>query len=128
MSPFPVIASGGVTSLEDLAALFRLAPLGLAGAIVGKALYSGRLNYREALDAVRPIGSLVKPAVYLAALSQPSRYTLSTLIEDKAVDMIVMGTHGHGGITDVLIGSTAKRVVRQSTIPVLVIRLPEALP
>jgi nucleotide-binding universal stress UspA family protein len=39
-----------------------------------------------------------------------------------------MGTHGHGGIADVLIGSTAKRVVRQSTIPVLVIRLPEALP
>jgi len=39
-----------------------------------------------------------------------------------------MGTHGHGAITDVLIGSTAKRVVRQSTIPVLVIRLPEALP
>jgi len=53
VSPFPVIASGGVTSLEDLAALSRLAPLGLNGAIVGKALYSGRLNYREALDAVR---------------------------------------------------------------------------
>jgi phosphoribosylformimino-5-aminoimidazole carboxamide ribotide isomerase len=53
VSPFPVIASGGVTSLEDLAALSRLTPLGLTGAIVGKALYSGRLNYREALDAVR---------------------------------------------------------------------------
>jgi nucleotide-binding universal stress UspA family protein len=35
-----------------------------------------------------------------------------------------MGTHGHGSITDVLIGSTAKRVVRQSTIPVLVVRFP----
>jgi nucleotide-binding universal stress UspA family protein len=42
-------------------------------------------------------------------------------------DLIVMGTHGRGGITDVLIGSTAKRVVRQSTVPVLVIRLPEVL-
>lgn len=52
VSPFPVIASGGVTSLEDLAALSRLAPLGLTGAIVGKALYSGRLNYREAVRAV----------------------------------------------------------------------------
>ena len=40
--------------------------------------------------------------------------------------IIVMGTHGNGGITDVLIGSTAKRVVRQSTIPVLVIRLPSS--
>ena len=48
--------------------------------------------------------------------------------KERNCDLIVMGTHGHGGIADVLIGSTAKRVVRQSTIPVLVIRLPEALP
>ena len=46
--------------------------------------------------------------------------------QDRKCDLIVMGTHGHGVITDVLIGSTAKRVVRQSTIPVLVIRLPKA--
>ena len=39
-------------------------------------------------------------------------------------DLTVMGTHGHGAIADVLIGSTAKWVVRQSPIPVLVIRLP----
>ena len=53
VSPFPVIASGGVSNVEDLVALSRLAPLGLKGAIVGKALYSGRLNYREAVMAVR---------------------------------------------------------------------------
>jgi len=39
-------------------------------------------------------------------------------------DLVVMGTHGHGAIADILIGSTAKWVVRQSPIPVLVIRLP----
>jgi len=39
-------------------------------------------------------------------------------------DLIVMGTHGQGIIAEVLIGSTAKRVVRQSAIPVLIIRLP----
>jgi len=44
--------------------------------------------------------------------------------KEQKCDLIVMGTHGHGVITDVLIGSTAKRVIRQSTIPVLVIRLP----
>ena len=38
-------------------------------------------------------------------------------------DLIVMGTHGHGVLADVLIGSTAKWVVKHSPIPVLVIRL-----
>ena len=53
VSPFPVIASGGVTTKEDLLALSQFEPLGLTGAIVGKALYSGRLNYREALQMLR---------------------------------------------------------------------------
>jgi nucleotide-binding universal stress UspA family protein len=44
--------------------------------------------------------------------------------KERNCDLVVMGTHGHGVIADVLIGSTAKWVVRQSSIPVLVIRLP----
>ncbi len=42
--PIPVIASGGVTTLEDIR---RLAAAGLAGCIVGRALYEGRLSLRE---------------------------------------------------------------------------------
>ena len=56
---------------------------------------------------------------------EPAEIIVQTA-KDRDCDLIVMGTHGHSGITDVLIGSTAKRVVRQSTIPVLVIRLPNS--
>ena len=44
---------------------------------------------------------------------------------ERSCDLIVMGTHGIGGIAETLIGSTAKRVVRKSRIPVLIVRLPD---
>ena len=44
-------------------------------------------GFNRALDAVRPIGSLIKPAVYLAALQQPQRYTLATSISDGPVEV-----------------------------------------
>jgi phosphoribosylformimino-5-aminoimidazole carboxamide ribotide isomerase/phosphoribosylanthranilate isomerase len=46
----PVIASGGVSSLDDIEALRDLVPLGVEGAIVGKALYAGAFTLAEALD------------------------------------------------------------------------------
>lgn len=46
----PVIASGGVSSLDDIEALRELVPLGVEGAIVGKALYAGAFTLAEALD------------------------------------------------------------------------------
>jgi phosphoribosyl isomerase A len=49
----PVIASGGVSSLQDLVDLRSLVPLGVEGAIVGKALYAGAFTLPEALAAAR---------------------------------------------------------------------------
>ena len=48
----PVVASGGVSSLDDLRAIAGLTPLGVEGAIVGKALYAGQFTLPEALAAV----------------------------------------------------------------------------
>ncbi|WP_025737629.1 bifunctional 1-(5-phosphoribosyl)-5-((5-phosphoribosylamino)methylideneamino)imidazole-4-carboxamide isomerase/phosphoribosylanthranilate isomerase PriA [Mycobacterium genavense] len=48
-----VIASGGVSSLDDLRAIATLTDRGVEGAIVGKALYAGRFTLPQALDAVR---------------------------------------------------------------------------
>jgi len=72
----------------------RFGQPGLEGAVVVtdpssgevQALVGGRdaryRGYNRAMDAARPVGSLLKPAVYLTALSQPSRYTLVTPIDD----------------------------------------------
>jgi nucleotide-binding universal stress UspA family protein len=44
---------------------------------------------------------------------------------EKSCDLIVMGTHGRGSLADAMMGSTARRVIRRSVTPVLVVRLPE---
>lgn len=45
----PIIASGGVSTLDDIQALRELTPLGIEGSIVGKALYAGAFTLQEAL-------------------------------------------------------------------------------
>jgi phosphoribosyl isomerase A len=46
----PVVASGGVSTLADIAAIRELVPLGIEGAIVGSALYRGAFTLPDALD------------------------------------------------------------------------------
>jgi len=53
----PVVASGGVSSLDDLRALADLVPLGVEGAIVGKALYAGAFTLADALAEVAAVAS-----------------------------------------------------------------------
>ncbi|MBW4543733.1 MAG: 1-(5-phosphoribosyl)-5-[(5-phosphoribosylamino)methylideneamino]imidazole-4-carboxamide isomerase [Symplocastrum torsivum CPER-KK1] len=48
----PVIASGGVSSITDLLSLLALEPLGVSGVIVGRALYTGDILLKEAIQAV----------------------------------------------------------------------------
>jgi penicillin-binding protein 1B len=60
------------------------------------ALTSGRENlaggFNRALDAVRPIGSLIKPVVYLTALEYPNKYTITTKVSDTPI--VVKGQNG----------------------------------
>ncbi|WP_100657987.1 penicillin-binding protein 1B [Alteromonas flava] len=55
-------------------------------AIVGSTdpAYSG---FNRALDALRPVGSLIKPAIYLTALEEPSRFNLATPLRDEPISL-----------------------------------------
>jgi penicillin-binding protein 1B len=73
----------------------KIVPNALDGAVVVthsqngevQALVGGRdtryEGFNRALDAQRPIGSLLKPVIYLSALEQPYAYTLATLLDDS---------------------------------------------
>ncbi|HHH30424.1 MAG TPA: universal stress protein [Polyangiaceae bacterium] len=77
---------------------------------------------RAAVDeAVSASGS--KPAVI--ATKVVSGYTSETIlstVRDEGFDMVVMGTHGRTGLTHVLLGSVAERIVRLASCPVMTIK------
>ena len=49
----PIVASGGVSTLEEIRALLPLSESGVIGVITGKALYSGTLNLKEAIELAK---------------------------------------------------------------------------
>jgi len=55
------------------------------------ALLGGRnrdnIGFNRALGARRPIGSLIKPAIYLSALAQPHKYNVLTMLQDEAINL-----------------------------------------
>jgi phosphoribosylformimino-5-aminoimidazole carboxamide ribotide isomerase len=49
-SPIPVVVSGGISSMEDIEKLSSLENVGLAGVILGKSIYTGKINLKEAIE------------------------------------------------------------------------------
>jgi penicillin-binding protein 1B len=68
------------------AAVVTNAQTGSVLAVVGSRI-PGDQGFNRALDARRPIGSTIKPFVYLVALTQPERWNLASLLDDSPVSM-----------------------------------------
>jgi len=77
---------------------------GLQGALVVTSVHDAEVQavvgdrnprykgFDRALDALRPVGSLIKPVVYLTALQRPQQYTLATLLDDSPLVLKQAGT------------------------------------
>ena len=91
----PIIQSKAEKAMTDTLERLGKAAEGVEGAMLVTNPETGELQamlgsrhpgfagFNRALDASRPIGSLIKPAIYLAALEKPSQYTLTSLLEDE---------------------------------------------
>ena len=96
-------------------------------ALIGKR--NERVVVREVLDqfsrnAKAELGDQKTPEdEILVERGNPVEVILRVAAE-KSCDLIVMGTHGRGSLADAMMGSTARRVIRRSVKPVLVVRLP----
>lgn len=75
----------------------------------------------SALEAVREVATRQDIPIETVQLDGAPSREIVRYAEENGCDLIVMGTHGRGGIDRLLLGSVAEKVVRSSTIPVLTI-------
>jgi nucleotide-binding universal stress UspA family protein len=83
------------------------------------------LRERMRADAERQLAALAKSLPGVNATAEvrdgnPPR-TIVAVAKDRGCDLIVMGTHGHGAVAHLLLGSVAERVVRTAPCPVLTV-------
>jgi len=98
------------------AAVVTNAQTGSVLAVVGSKI-PGDQGFNRALDARRPIGSTIKPFVYLVALTQPERWNLASMLDDSPINMREPDgsmwtpqnddkqSHGHLPMVDALVNS-----------------------
>ena len=79
----------------------------------------------EAVEQVAALAEGTDVAVETSVVEGAPGREIVQHATDIGCDLIVMGTHGRGGIDRLLLGSVAERVVRRSPVPVLTVRLGE---
>jgi nucleotide-binding universal stress UspA family protein len=95
-------------------------PLGNFPTIELQALAAQAL--REARESAKELGQRLGAIPHETELRKGEIWNeLSSVIREKKVDLIVLGTHGRAGVSKLLIGSVAERIFRQSACPVLTV-------
>jgi len=80
-------------------------------------------NAQAALDEVVDMGAEHDVPVETEIVEGPPSKEIITAAEVDNCDLIVMGTHGRGGINRLLLGSVAEKVVRSASVPVMTVRV-----
>jgi nucleotide-binding universal stress UspA family protein len=80
---------------------------------------------REALGRVVRENDLGRLKVQCEVREGTPFYEIIQFAKETAIDLIIMGTHGHTGLAHVLLGSVTEKVVRKAPCPVLTVRDPE---
>jgi nucleotide-binding universal stress UspA family protein len=101
-------------------------PVSAAAWTEGYALSVGALRDRMVADAELELSRLAWSIADLGITSQvllgPPALTIVESAAETHADLIVMGTHGRSGISHLLLGSVAERVIRLAPCPVLTVR------
>lgn len=84
----------------------------------------GQRVLTESISAMKAAGIEPESAMLETWGGMLSKVIIDDAIEWKA-DLIIMGTHGYGGLKHMLLGSVAEGVVRHAPVPVLLVRLQE---
>jgi len=87
-----------------------------------------RTDAREAVERVSEIAAETGVPVETAVVDGSPSREIIRYAEGNDCDLIVMGTHGRGGIDRLLLGSVAEKVVRSASIPVLTVRIDGDVP
>ena len=95
-----------------------------AAAVLDKAVLKGHYD-DEAEKVFKPIRTFFQKqgiqATYVSKVG-PAADNIAALADKGDFDLLVMGSHGHGSLTNLVMGSVATKVLARSKVPVLLIR------